>query len=59
MLMPEHGSLRQLRVLDASGRLVQSKSRVDGFLDLSAQASSAYIIQIVAENGTWNQRLMR
>lgn len=59
MLTPEHGALRQLRVLDASGRLVQSKNRLDGSLDLSAQASSAYIIQIVTENGTWNQRVIR
>ena len=58
-LAQEHGTLRQVRVMDAAGRTVVEQRAATGIIDLSARASSAYIVQVITERGIWNQRLVR
>ncbi|MBK8228208.1 MAG: T9SS type A sorting domain-containing protein [Flavobacteriales bacterium] len=58
-LAQEHGALRQVRVMDASGRMVLEQRAATGIIDLSARAASAYIVQVITDRGLWNQRLVR
>ncbi|MBK9148069.1 MAG: hypothetical protein IPM12_09690 [Flavobacteriales bacterium] len=59
VLAAEHGALRQLRVIDASGRIILQGFGAGQLIDLSSRAPSAYTVQVLTDKGIWSRRVLR
>lgn len=56
---PAHGTLRRIAVRDAAGRTIMDQRSNDGLIDLSGAARAAYVVELITDQGSWSQRVMR